>query len=123
MTRFISLRSAAVAAALFLTSFPVAFAWQHSAFGDAADSATAAEATADQPKGSGRVVAVDPDAGRITLEYRPMPRLFLQGGVRIFDVDSSDRAPLSVLGPGDKVRFDVERNGRRYIVSNLEHSN
>jgi hypothetical protein len=27
------------------------------------------------------------------------------------------------LTPGDKIRFDVDRVGRRYIVTRLEHSN
>src|SRR5262245_23328718 len=60
----------------------------------------------DEPLASGRVVAVDRDAGRITLEYRPIPELFLEGGTRIFRVE--DPKSLKGLGPGDKVRFEVE---------------
>ena len=75
----------------------------------------------DAPQAAGRVVAVDPDAGRITLEYRPMPHLFLYGGTRVFDV--GDKASLTGLGPGDKVRFDVEREGRTYTVTRIQHSN
>jgi hypothetical protein len=75
----------------------------------------------DEPLARGRVVAVDRAAGRITLEYRPIPQLFLEGGIRIFPVE--DPASLKSLGPGDKVRFEVERNGRTYKVTRIENSN
>ena len=75
----------------------------------------------DEPLASGRVVAVDRDGGRITLEYRPIPELFLEGGTRIFAVD--DPKSLKGLGPGDKVRFEVERDGRTYTITRLVNSN
>jgi Cu/Ag efflux protein CusF len=75
----------------------------------------------DEPLASGRVVAVDRAAGRITLEFRPIPQLLLEGGTRIFPV--KDPASLKALGPGDKVRFEVERNGRSYVVTRVENSN
>jgi Cu/Ag efflux protein CusF len=75
----------------------------------------------DEPLASGRVVAVDRAAGRITLEYRPIPQLFLEGGTRIFQV--ADPTSLKGLGPGDKVRFEVERTGRSYTVTRIENSN
>lgn len=79
-----------------------------------------AEVPDDTPLGSGRVVAVDPAAGRITLEYRPLP-LLPEGGVRVFAVE--DPAMLKGLSAGDRVRFDVERDGRRYVLRHLENSN
>ena len=75
----------------------------------------------DEPQAVGRVVAVDRDAGRVTLEFRPIPQLLLEGGTRIFQV--ADAKALKGLGPGDKVRFEVERDGRRYTVTRLENSN
>lgn len=69
---------------------------------------------------SGRIVAVDPAAGKITLEYRPLP-LLPEGGVRVFTVE--DPASLKGLSAGDRVRFEVERDGRRYVVTRLENSN
>jgi Cu/Ag efflux protein CusF len=75
----------------------------------------------DEPLASGRVVAVDRAAGRITLEFRPIPQLLLEGGTRIFLV--KDPASLKSVGPGDKVRFELERNGRSYIVTRVENSN
>lgn len=83
-----------------------------------------ANCTAEAPPGdgqlaSGRVVAIDP-AGRITLDYRPLP-LLPEGGIRIFTVENP--AALKGLSPGDRVRFEVERNGRGYVVTRLENSN
>lgn len=75
----------------------------------------------DGPLASGRVVAVDREAGRVTLEYRPIPQLFLDGGTRIFHVE--DPTALKGLGPGDKVRFEVERDGRSYTITRLVNSN
>lgn len=75
----------------------------------------------DDPLPAGRVVAVDRTAGRITLEFRPLPQLFLEGGIRIFHVE--DPASLKGLGPGDKVRFEVERTGRSYTVTRVQNSN
>lgn len=75
----------------------------------------------DEPLATGRVVSVDGAAGRITLEYRPIPQLFLDGGTRIFQV--RDPASLKGLGAGSKVRFEVERHGRTYIVTRIENSN
>lgn len=69
----------------------------------------------------GRVVAVDPASARVTLEYRPIPQLLLEGGTRIFRVQ--DPTELEGLGPGDKVRFEVEREGRSFIVKRIENSN
>ncbi len=88
--------------------------------GDADLQNCTAAAPDDTPLGSGRVVAVDPAAGRITLEYRPLP-LLPEGGVRVFAVE--DPALLKGLSAGDRVRFDVERDGRRYVLRHLENSN
>ena len=88
--------------------------------GDAEQQNRSAEAPDDTPLGSGRVVAVDPAAGRITLEYRPLP-LLPEGGVRVFAVE--DPALLKGLSAGDRVRFDVERDGRRFVLRHLENSN
>lgn len=82
--------------------------------------ACSAEAPSDTPLASGRVVAIDLAAGRITLDYRPLP-LLPEGGIRVFTV--GDPASLKGLGAGDRVRFEVERNGRGYVVTRLENSN
>jgi Cu/Ag efflux protein CusF len=78
-------------------------------------------APSDERWASGRVVAIDRAGSRITLEYRPIPQLFLEGGTRIFHV--GDPTSLKGLGPGDKVRFEVERDGRSYTITRLVNSN
>ena len=78
-------------------------------------------APSDERWAIGRVVAVDRAGSRITLEYRPIPQLFLDGGTRIFHV--GDPTSLKGLGPGDKVRFEVERDGRSYTITRLVNSN
>lgn len=74
-----------------------------------------------EPLAFGRVVAIDTTRSRITLEFRPIPQQFLEGGLRIFDV--ADPAMLAGRSEGDKVRFDVERDGGRYIVIRLVNTN
>ena len=75
----------------------------------------------DDPRAIGRVLAVDSAAGRITLEFRPVPRLLPEGGTRSFRV--KDPASLKGVNAGDKVRFEVERNGRSYLVTRVENRN
>ena len=89
--------------------------------GDTMEANREAAVPFDERLATGKVVAVDRAAGRITLEFRPIPQLFLEGGTRIFRV--GDPASLKNLRPGDKVRFEVERDGRRYTVTRLENSN
>ncbi len=76
---------------------------------------------ATMPLASGRVVAVDRTAGKITLAYPAIPQLLLEGGTRNFAVQ--DDASLTGLTPGDKVRFEVEREGRGFIVKRILNSN
>ena len=89
--------------------------------GDKVEASCDQAVPSDEPLATGRVLAIDRAAGRITLEFRPIPQLLLEGGTRIFPV--KDPASLKGLGPGDKVRFEVERNGRSYLVTRVENSN
>ena len=68
-----------------------------------------------------RVVAIDETTGSVTLDYQPIPHLFLEGGTRTFAVE--DRGTLTGLAPGQAVRFDLERSGRRYVVTHVENAN
>ena len=86
-----------------------------------AESAHGQAVPPDEPLATGRVVAVDRTAGRITLEFRPIPQLLLEGGTRIFLV--KDPASLKTVSAGDKVRFEVERTGRSYLVTRVVNSN
>ncbi len=76
---------------------------------------------ASMPLASGRVVAVDRTGSKITLDYPAIPQLLLEGGIRNFAVQ--DAAALTGLTPGDKVRFEVEREGRGFIVKRIVNSN
>jgi Cu(I)/Ag(I) efflux system protein CusF len=86
-----------------------------------ADAAGKRAVPSDEPLAAGRVVAVDAATGRITLEFRPIPELLPEGGTRVFSV--KEPAWLEGLRPGDKLRFEVERDGRNYIITRIANSN
>lgn len=75
------------------------------------------------PLAKGRVVAVDRVNAKITVAHAPIPRFYLERMTRIFPVE--DGALLAGLTPGDKIRFDLERDGdaRRYVITRIENSN
>lgn len=73
------------------------------------------------PLASGRVVAVAPADAKITVEHAPIPHLYLERMTRTFPVQ--DRTYLVGLTPGDKIRFDLERQAGHYIITRIENSN
>ncbi len=73
------------------------------------------------PLAAGRIVAVDATDGRLTIKHRGVGRFYLEPGTFIFHVE--DRSLLTGLTPGDKIRFDVARNGKRYDITRIENSN
>jgi Cu/Ag efflux protein CusF len=86
-----------------------------------ADAACAEAVRSEEPLATGRVVAIDAATGRITLEFRPIPQLLPEGGTRVFSV--KEPAWLEGLRPGDKLRFEVERDGRTYTITRIANSN
>jgi len=92
--------------------------WPHSYDDEMAGSV---QPVPSMPLASGRVVAVDRSGGKITLDFPAIPQLLLEGGTRNFAVQ--DAALLTGLTPGDKVRFEVEREGRGFIVKRIVNSN
>jgi Cu/Ag efflux protein CusF len=70
---------------------------------------------------AGQVVATNRAVGTITIRHQGIPELFMQTMTMVFRV--SDKAMLEGLTPGDKIRFKVERDGRSYVVTRIEHSN
>jgi len=70
---------------------------------------------------AGKIVAVDAKDGRLTVNHRGVARYYLEPGTFIFGVE--DPALLTGLTPGDKIRFDVERAGKRYTITRIENSN
>jgi Cu(I)/Ag(I) efflux system protein CusF len=73
------------------------------------------------PLTAGRIVAVDSKDGRLTVMHRGVNRFYLEPGTFIFHVEN--RSLLTGLTPGDKIKFDVEREGRRYTITRIENSN
>ena len=73
------------------------------------------------PLATGRIVAVDAKDGRLTVRHRGIDRFYLEPGTYIFHVE--DQSLLTGLTAGDKIRFDVSRNGRRYDITRIENSN
>lgn len=114
---------------IFTLAVAIGAAWSVAAaetMGDTApyyeDETTAAvQLPPSGPFAPGRVVAVDRAASKITIEYPAIPQLLLEGGVRKFAVQ--DAALLTSLTPGDKVRFEVEREGRNFVVRHIVNSN
>ena len=73
------------------------------------------------PLAAGRVVAVNRKTAEITVEHRPITHLYMEYMTMIFRV--ADRSMLAGLKPGDKVRFEGERDGKSYVIIWIENSN
>jgi Cu/Ag efflux protein CusF len=73
------------------------------------------------PLAAGRVVAIDPGNGKITVEHAPITRFYLERMTRTFPVE--DRTLLVGHTPGDKIRFDLERRTGHYVITRIENSN
>ncbi len=69
----------------------------------------------------GRVVKVEADTGRITIEHRPIWYLYMESMTMIFKV--ADPAMLTGLTPGDRIRFKVDRAGDGFVVTRIENTN
>lgn len=98
--------AAVVAAATGAVALP-ALAWDASLSGERVLSA-------------GRVVNVDTDAGKITIEHQPITQLYMESMTMIFRV--KDPAMLIGLTPGDKIRFRVERDTEGFVITRIENS-
>lgn len=67
----------------------------------------------------GRVVKVDIDDGKITIEHRPIWRFYMEATTRIFKV--RDVTMLTGLTPGDRIRFKVERAEDGFFITRIEN--
>ena len=85
--------------------------------------ATAAEIVLSdgQVVSTGRVVQVDMDARKITIEHKPIKRFYMDSMTMTFRV--KDPTALTALTPGDKIRFEVERRKDGFIITKIENSN
>lgn len=66
----------------------------------------------------GEVRKIDAAAGKLTLKHGEIKRLEMPPMTMVFKV--RDAAMLAPLKVGDKVRFDVEKQGASYVVTRLE---
>ena len=73
------------------------------------------------PLSAGKIVAVDAKDGRLIVRHSGVARFYLEPGPYVFHVD--DRELLTGLTPGDKIKFDVTREGKRYTITRIENSN
>jgi Cu(I)/Ag(I) efflux system protein CusF len=72
------------------------------------------------PPAAGRVVAVDCRDGKITVEHGPIRQFYLERMTGTFPVE--DRTMLTGLTPGDKIRFDLQRQRGHYVITRIENS-
>ena len=70
---------------------------------------------------TGRVVQVDMHAGSITIEHKPIKRFYMESMIMTFRV--KDPAALKALTPGDKIRFEVQRDPDGFIITKIENTN
>lgn len=82
-----------------------------------AASAAALSALAAGPY-EGEIRKIDKSAAKITIKHGPMAKLDMPAMTMVFQV--KDKALLDVVKAGDKVRFDAERSGGAYIVTEIE---
>lgn len=75
-----------------------------------------------RPLAAGYVLAINRAAGTITIRHEPIPDLFMMETMTMmFRV--SDKSMLEGLTPGDKIRFKVQRDDRRFVIVRIENSN
>ena len=101
-------------------SLPAPSAW---AFGpdDEADNMPDVLAPSSGPLASGKIVAINRDTCEVEFDHVPAKDLYLQGMSMIFKV--ADPSLLYGRTPGDKIRFQLERKGRSYVITRIENSN
>jgi len=75
----------------------------------------------DRILSAGRIIKVDAEGGKITIEHKPIHHLYMESMAIIFRVKHS--AMLIGLTPGDKVRFKVERDNEGIVITLMENSN
>jgi Cu(I)/Ag(I) efflux system protein CusF len=76
---------------------------------------------AEKVLSAGRVVKVEAEAGKITIEHKPIWRLYMEAMTMTFKV--RDATMLTGLTPGDRIRFKVDRAGDGFVVTRIENAN
>jgi Cu/Ag efflux protein CusF len=81
--------------------------------------ATAQVTSAQSGLIDGTVTKVDPPAEKITIRHGPIKKLDMDEGMTmVFRV--ADKAMLTAVKAGDKVKFDAERVNGQFTITKLE---
>ena len=75
----------------------------------------------EHPWAAGKIVATDRDSHTIAIEHRPIEPFYMPNMIMVFRL--ADPNFFIGLTAGDKIRFKVERDGRSYTITAIEHSN
>ena len=103
-----------IAAALAIPAF--AYAVQHQKDGTSA--ATTSQPTA--PLTDGEVRRVDKDAKKITVRHGPLTNLDMPAMTMVFQV--KDAAMLDQVKAGDKIKFQAEKVGGAFTITQIEQA-
>ena len=68
----------------------------------------------------GEVRKIDKDAKKITIKHGPIPNLEMPAMTMVFQV--KDPAMLDKVSAGDKVRFEAQKLGGAFTVTQIEKS-
>ncbi len=98
-------------------ALPVTKALADDAHHKAASRATQASAAL----ADGEVRKVDKDAKKITIKHGPLPSLDMPSMTMVFQV--KDPAMLDQVKAGDKVKFEAQKVGGAFTVTQIEKAN
>lgn len=107
------IRFSALLAAAFVAAAPAFAQTEHSAHHPATKAGAKADAMAE-----GEVKKVDKDAGKVTIKHGPLPSLDMPPMTMVFRV--KDPAMLDKLKAGDKIKFQAEKVGGNYTVTEVQ---
>ncbi len=74
--------------------------------------------TSDSYRTAGEVKKVDAQTGRITLKHDDIKNLDMPGMTMIFQ--ATDKTMLNELKPGDHVEFRAEKEGSKFVVTDIK---
>ncbi|MGE5241364.1 MAG: copper-binding protein [Bacteroidota bacterium] len=80
--------------------------------------AAANEAPASAVSATGVVRQVKPEAGKVKISHDPIPAL--EWPAMTMDFRVKDKAVLQGIGPGDKVRFELEKDAKGLAITRME---
>ncbi|MFP5350567.1 MAG: copper-binding protein [Gammaproteobacteria bacterium] len=66
----------------------------------------------------GTLNRVDAKTGKVNISHEPVPTLGWPAMTMDFRV--GDAVDLKSLKPGDRVRFEIQKQGNQYVVTNLQ---